>query len=200
MIGEHVRMEPLSVWMASMSIYTGTEPPTGLYWTWRVSMKPCDDLNHWDLGIITLTLGLPGGTFVKNLPASVGGVRDTGSVPGSGRFPEGGNGTPLQYSCLENSTHRRAWWAAIPGVTKSNTQLSTHAHTPQHYLGILTDPPSKPRLGYKYKIQRNNASQVEVTEGELLERDGLGKGFFFLKVWKSKRWASLMKELLCAYG
>ena len=46
----------------------------------------------------------------------------------------------LQYSCLENSTDSRAWWAAIHGVTKSSTQLSTH--TPQHYLGILTDPPS----------------------------------------------------------
>ena len=41
---------------------------------------------------------------VKNLPANAGDIRDTCSIPGSGRFPGGGNGNPLQYSCLENST------------------------------------------------------------------------------------------------
>ena len=40
--------------------------------------------------------------MVKNLPANAGDVRDTGSVPGSGRSPGGGNSNPLQYSCLEN--------------------------------------------------------------------------------------------------
>ena len=39
---------------------------------------------------------------VKNLPANAGDTRDTGLVPGSGRSPEGENGNPLQYSCLEN--------------------------------------------------------------------------------------------------
>ena len=38
----------------------------------------------------------------KNLPANAGDVRDTGSIPGSERFPGGENGNPLQYSCLEN--------------------------------------------------------------------------------------------------
>ena len=38
----------------------------------------------------------------KNPPANAGDVRDAGSVPGSGRSPEGGHGNPLQYSCLEN--------------------------------------------------------------------------------------------------
>ena len=42
----------------------------------------------------------PGGTVVKNLPANAGDVRDTGSVPGSGRSPGEGNGNPLQYSSL----------------------------------------------------------------------------------------------------
>ena len=40
--------------------------------------------------------------MVKNPPANVGDVRDTGSIPGLGRFPGEGNGNPLQYSCLEN--------------------------------------------------------------------------------------------------
>ena len=38
---------------------------------------------------------------VKNLPANAGEVRDAGSIPGSGKFPEEGHGNPLQYSCLE---------------------------------------------------------------------------------------------------
>ena len=46
---------------------------------------------------------------VKNLPANAGDVRDTGSIPGSGRFPEGGHGNPLQYSCLENPMDREAY-------------------------------------------------------------------------------------------
>ena len=47
---------------------------------------------------------------VKNPPASVGDVRDLGSVPGVGKSSEGGNGSPPQYSCLENPMDRRAWW------------------------------------------------------------------------------------------
>ena len=47
--------------------------------------------------------------MVKNLPASVGGARDTGSIPGLGRSPGEGDGYLLQYSCLENSIDRGAW-------------------------------------------------------------------------------------------
>ena len=43
---------------------------------------------------------------VKNLPASAGDIKDAGSIPGLGRSPGGGNGNPLQYSCLENPTDR----------------------------------------------------------------------------------------------
>ena len=46
---------------------------------------------------------------------------DVGSIPGSGRFPGGGNGDPLQYSCLENSMDRGPWWATFNGVAKSQT-------------------------------------------------------------------------------
>ena len=58
---------------------------------------------------------------VKNLSASAGDVRDIGSIPGSGRFPGGGHGNPLQYSCLENPTDRGAWQAAVHGVAKRQT-------------------------------------------------------------------------------
>ena len=62
--------------------------------------------------------GIPGGSVVKNPPAS---ARDAGSVPGSGRSPGGGNGSPLQYSCLENPKDRGALQAIVHGVTKSRT-------------------------------------------------------------------------------
>ena len=54
-------------------------------------------------------MGFPGDTVVKNPPANAGDARDTGSIPGSGRSPGVGNGTPLQYSCLENPMDRGAW-------------------------------------------------------------------------------------------
>ena len=46
---------------------------------------------------------------------------DLGSIPGPGRSPGEGNGNPLQYSCLENSMDRGAWWAKVHGVTKGWT-------------------------------------------------------------------------------
>ena len=56
---------------------------------------------------------------VKNLTANAGNSGDAGSIPGLGRSPGGGNGNPLQYSCLENSIDRGAWQATVHGVTKS---------------------------------------------------------------------------------
>ena len=56
---------------------------------------------------------------VKNPPANAKDVRDAGSIPGSGRFPRGGHGNPLQYSCLENLMDRGAWWATLYRDPKS---------------------------------------------------------------------------------
>ena len=68
--------------------------------------------------------------MVNNPPVNAGDLRDACLVPGSGRSPAGGNGNPLQYSCLENPMDRGAWQAIVHEVTKSQTglkQLSTHA-------------------------------------------------------------------------
>ena len=65
--------------------------------------------------------GFPGGAVVKNPPANTGGTRDTGLIPGSKRSPGEGNDNPFQYSCLENPVDGGAWWAAVHGVTKSQT-------------------------------------------------------------------------------
>ena len=54
-------------------------------------------------------------------------AEDVGTIPESGRTPGGGNGSPLQYSCLGNPMDRRAWQATFLGVTKSWTQLE-HTH------------------------------------------------------------------------
>ena len=67
---------------------------------------------------------------VKTLSANTGDMRDEDSIPGSGRSPGGGHGNPLQYSCLENSMNREAWWDTVHRVTKSWTQLKQlSAHT-----------------------------------------------------------------------
>ena len=58
--------------------------------------------------------------MVKNLPASAGDIRDKGSIPGLGRFPGGGHGNLLQYSCLENPMDRGAWQATVHGVVESD--------------------------------------------------------------------------------
>ena len=60
---------------------------------------------------------------VKSPTVRAGDIRSAGSIPGSGRSPGGGYGTPLQYSCLENPMDRGAWQAAVHGVVKSRTRL-----------------------------------------------------------------------------
>ena len=55
-------------------------------------------------------------------------------IPGLGRYPGEGNGNPLQYSCLENSMDRGAWWATVHGVAKSRTQLSNFTTITIHVL------------------------------------------------------------------
>ena len=74
-------------------------------------------LYHWTME------GFPGGSVVKNPLASAGDTEDTGSILGSERSPRGGNGNPLQYSCLENSIDREAWQATVHRFAKSQTQL-----------------------------------------------------------------------------
>ena len=61
--------------------------------------------------------GLPGGSVVKNPPASAG---DKDLIPGLGRSPREGNGSSFLYSCLENLMDREAWWATVHRVSKES--------------------------------------------------------------------------------
>ena len=65
--------------------------------------------------------GFPGGLDGKASACNVG---DPVSIPGLGRSSGEGNGTPLQYSCLENPMDRGALQATVHGVAKSRTRLS----------------------------------------------------------------------------
>ena len=63
--------------------------------------------------------------MVKNPLANAGDIRDMGSIPGSGRCPEGGHGNLLQYSCLENPKDRGVQQATVHGVTELDTTKVT---------------------------------------------------------------------------
>ena len=80
--------------------------------------------------LIALCCASQAALMVENLPANSGVREDTSLIPGSGRSPGGGHGNPLQYSCLENPTDRRAWQSMVHRVTKSQIwlkQLSSQA-------------------------------------------------------------------------
>ena len=61
---------------------------------------------------------------MKNLPANAGDARDVGSIPESGRSPEGGSGNPFQYSCLKNAMDRGA--LTVHGIAELDTTEHVH--------------------------------------------------------------------------
>ena len=84
----------------------------------------------------TLTLGFLGGTSGKESA-----YQCRRRIPGSGRSPGGGNGNPLQDSCLDNTTDRGAWQPTVYGVANSQTWLRwlcTHACTLWHCFDCVT--------------------------------------------------------------
>ena len=79
-------------------------------WTW---------LSHWTK-LNDKTWGLSGSLVVTNLPASAGDLRDAASIPGRGRSPEGGNGTPLQYCHLDNPMKEELGWLQAIALQESD--------------------------------------------------------------------------------
>ena len=82
-------------------------------------------LREWVLYVclpqLKIKRGFPDSSAGKESACNAG---DLGLVPGLGKSPGERNGSPLQYSCLENSMDREAWWATVHGITKSQTRLS----------------------------------------------------------------------------
>ena len=70
--------------------------------------------------------------MVKNLPTKARDSREKISIPGSGRSPGGGHGNPLQCSCLENPTDRKAWRAIVHRVSKSWTRVKRLNYMPTY--------------------------------------------------------------------
>ena len=91
-------------------------------------------------------LGFPDGSDGK---APACNAEYPGSITGSGRSPEEGNGNPLQYSCLENSTDSGAWCATVHGFEKSGIQLSTAQHSVSQELCLSAQSPLKKKKGKK---------------------------------------------------
>ena len=67
---------------------------------------------------------------VKNPPNKAGDVRETGTIPELGRFPGGGHGNPLQYSCLGNPMDRGVWWSTVHSHEELDMiEVTEHMHT-----------------------------------------------------------------------
>ena len=95
---------------------------------WGRPNPPCFSftLSHWKKpNELSVRWGFPSSSDSKKKKKKISlQCRRPGFDPGSGRFPREGNGNALQYSCLENSMDRGAWWATVHRVTKSQTRLS----------------------------------------------------------------------------
>ena len=91
----------------------------------------------WDFGTLGRDTGwrYKSGSYQQGFPSGSDGKESTcnagdpGSIPGSGRSPGGGSGNPLQYSCLENSMDRGAWWAIVHGIIRVRHDWATNIHT-----------------------------------------------------------------------
>ena len=92
-------------------------------WNWIMELNKIKYVRH--LVRFFHLVSFPGGSVVNYPPAN---ARDAGLIPDLGRCPGGGNGNPLQYSCLENSMDRGAWWTTVHRVAKSGIWLSDWTH------------------------------------------------------------------------
>ena len=101
------------------------------YWSFSFSIIPSKEISQYlfhqllffsslKAPIIRICIIFPGDAVVQNPPANAGDTRVAGLIPGWGRSLGEGNGNPLQYSCLEKSMNRGAWWATVHGVAESD--------------------------------------------------------------------------------
>ena len=101
-------------------------------------------------------------SVIKNPSAS---VRDVGSILGLGRSLGVGNGNPLQYSSLENSTDKGAWWATVHGIAKSQTWMNAHTHM---NLYIQEDEQTPSRINTRRSTSRYVFIKISKGKGRIL--------------------------------
>ena len=160
-----------------------------LFWRWKIQGGKTKNLrksllhklkytiirelkSRWWICLLKISVsngsGFPGGSVVKNLPANAGDSRATGSIPESGRSPGEGNGHPLQYSCLENSMDKEAWWATVHGVTVRHNwarmqSKSAMAHSLPHPIWFLAIT-FKPIINKEYDLNVFKNRLCEILE------------------------------------
>ena len=97
-------------------------------------------INTWHFYLFSawITKSLQVALGVKKLSANAGNVRDSGLIHGSWRSPGEENGNLLQYSCLENTMDRGAWWTSVYELQRAGHNWDAHTHT--HPLSLALNP------------------------------------------------------------
>ena len=133
--------------------------------------------------IVGIYLGFPAGSVVKNMPANAG---DVGSISGSGRSPGEGNGNPVQYSCLENSMNRGAWWATFHGGHEElDMTQHTHAHTGNIYRLTEKDQVTRKCIILNINHHRNVRVKGFPKSTHQVIKIGFKRGFWMGLHWQS---------------
>ena len=113
---------PLQYSWASLVVQTIKNPPAMCKWSEVKSLSRVQVFaTPWTVAYLAPFMRFSRQEYWSGLPFP---SQDLGSIPGLERSPGEGNGYPLQYSCLENSMDRGAWWVTVHGVTKSGTWLN----------------------------------------------------------------------------
>ena len=130
--------------------------------------------------------GFPGGLDGKDSACNAG---DRGSIPGSGRCPGEGNGSPLQHSCLENPMDRGAWRGAVHGVAKSQTQLKWLSTQHSRTLFVPTQTWKPPKWLSAVELVNDSVSfpaVLSISESVLLLPADLRINHSINTVWPKK--------------
>ena len=132
-----------------------------------------------------MVLGFHGRSDAKASACNAG---DLGLIPGLGRSPGEGNGNPLQYNCLGNSTNRKAWWATVHGVAKNLIQLSD-----QHFQ--ISPCPSLTSIAARWGVETQPCKAEREGEDGLRGPVSCSPCFCSLRSFYASKWTPLLIEV-----
>ena len=130
--------------------------------------------HDWATKHSTWEMSFPGGSDSKESACNAGGQ---GSIPGLGRSPGKGNGNPLQYFCLENSTHRGDLWATVLWGHKESdtTERLTHNTHLRNERSARTSQPCPSSPNYKWRVWTTwSLKSLPALKGTQVEFTGFG--------------------------